>query len=79
MQNDKIGSGRMGAGPQRRRIEDVHKRAVYDASPSAVKILAGRGLRSCGSIVELLARQSTPRAVRVIMHASVTAAGGIAA
>ena len=70
-----IGLGRMGASLVRRLAKDGHACVVYDASRAAVKKLAGRGVRGCGSIEELVAKLPRPRAVWLMVPAAVT--GGI--
>ncbi len=67
-----IGLGRMGASLVRRLAKDGHKCVVYDIRPSAVKKLAGRGVRGCASIDELIAKLARPRAVWVMVPAGVT-------
>jgi 6-phosphogluconate dehydrogenase len=72
MQLGMIGLGRMGADLVRRLTRDGHQCVVYDVSPAAVKKLAGRGVRGAVSIDELVAKLSKPRAVWVMVPASVT-------
>ena len=66
-----IGLGRMGASLVRRLTKDGHKCVVYDLSPAAVKKIAGRGARGAASIDELVAKLAKPRAVWVMVPASV--------
>jgi 6-phosphogluconate dehydrogenase len=66
-----IGLGRMGASLVRRLTKAGHKCVVYDVSPAAVKKIAGRGVRGSVSIDELVAKLAKPRAVWVMVPASV--------
>lgn len=72
MQLGMIGLGRMGASLVRRLTKDGHKCVVYDVNSSAVKKVAGRGIRGCASIDELVAKLEKPRAVWVMVPAGVT-------
>ena len=72
MQLGLIGLGRMGANLVRRLTKDGHKCVVYDVSPAAVKKMAGRGVRGCASIDELIAKLAKPRAVWVMVPAGRT-------
>ncbi len=72
MQLGMIGLGRMGASLVRRLAKDGHKCVVYDMRPAAVKKIAGRGVRGCASIDELIAKLAKPRAVWVMVPAGVT-------
>jgi len=67
-----IGLGRMGASLVRRLAKDGHACVVYDTSRAAVKKLAGRGVRGCATIEELVAKLARPRAVWVMVPAAVT-------
>jgi len=67
-----IGLGRMGASLVRRLAKDGHKCVVYDVSPAVANKLAGRGVRRCASIDELVAKLAKPRAVWVMVPAGVT-------
>ena len=67
-----IGLGRMGASLVRRLAKAGHKCVVYDVSASAVKKLAGRGVRGSASIDELVARLARPRAGWGMVPAGVT-------
>ena len=67
-----IGLGRMGASLVRRLAKAGHKCVVYDVRASAVKKLAGRGVRGSASIDELVARLARPRAVWVMVPAGAT-------
>src|SRR5512141_2633637 len=72
MQLGMIGLGRMGASLARRLAKDGHKCVVYDVRPTAVKTIAGRGIRGCVSIDELVAKLAKPRTVWVVVPAGVT-------
>ena len=72
MQIGMIGLGRMGASLVRRLAKDGHKCVAYDVNRAAVKKLAGRGVRGCASIDELVAKLAKPRAVWVMVPAGVT-------
>jgi 6-phosphogluconate dehydrogenase len=72
MQIGMIGLGRMGASLVRRLAKDDHKCVAYDVNRAAVKKLAGRGVRGCASIDELVAKLAKPRAVWVMVPAGVT-------
>jgi len=67
-----IGLGRMGANLVRRLTNDGHKCVVYDVSPAAVKKIAGRNIQGAISIDKLVAKLAKPRAVWVMVPASVT-------
>src|SRR5277367_4021760 len=72
MQLGMIGLGRMGANLVRRLTNDGHKCVVYDVSPAAVKKIAGRNIQGAISIDKLVAKLAKPRAVWVMVPASVT-------
>jgi 6-phosphogluconate dehydrogenase len=67
-----IGLGRMGASLVRRLTKRGHTCVVYDVKPAAVKKLSGRGIRGSASIEELVRKLPRPRAVWVMVPASVT-------
>ncbi len=71
MQLGMIGLGRMGANLVRRLAKDGHNCVVYDVSPAAVKEIAGRGIEGTASIDELVAKLTKPRAVWIMVPASV--------
>ncbi|MHB8258296.1 MAG: phosphogluconate dehydrogenase (NAD(+)-dependent, decarboxylating) [Acidiferrobacterales bacterium] len=71
MQLGMIGLGRMGANLVRRLTKDGHDCVVYDVSPAAVKEIAGRGIEGAASISELVAKLAKPRAVWIMVPASV--------
>ena len=72
MQLGMVGLGRMGASLVRRLAKAGHRCVVYDVSRTAVKQLAGRGIRGAASIDELVAKLARPRAVWVMVPAGVT-------
>jgi 6-phosphogluconate dehydrogenase len=72
MQLGMIGLGRMGANLVRRLTNDGHKCVVYDVSPAAVKKIASRDIQGAISIDKLVAKLAKPRAVWVMVPASVT-------
>ena len=67
-----IGLGRMGASLVRRLTKAGHKCVAYDVDPAAVQKVAGRGVRGCASIGELVAKLAQPRAVWVMIPAALT-------
>jgi 6-phosphogluconate dehydrogenase len=67
-----IGLGRMGASLVRRLTKRDHTCVVYDVKPAAVKRLTGRRIRGSSSIEELVKKLPRPRAVWVMVPASVT-------
>lgn len=69
-----IGLGRMGASLVRRLMKDRHRCVVYDLNPEAVQELAAHGAEGCGSIPELLAGLTAPRAVWVMVPTAVVGA-----
>ena len=69
MQIGMIGLGRMGANMARRLMRDGHQCVVYDRSADAVKQLVGEGAKGAGSLAELVAGLSKPRAVWVMVPA----------
>ena len=72
MQLGMIGLGRMGASLVRRLVKDGHTCNVYDVNPAVVKNMAGRGLRVCATLDELVAKLAKPRVVWVMVPAGVT-------
>ena len=72
MQLGMIGLGRMGANLVRRLTKHGHKCVVYDVNPAAVKKIAGRNIQGAISIDKLVAKLTKPRAVWVMVPASVT-------
>jgi 6-phosphogluconate dehydrogenase len=72
MQLGMIGLGRMGASLVRRLTKHGHRCIVFDVNPTAVKKLAGRGIRGAESIAMLMRKLDKPRAVWVMVPAGVT-------
>jgi 6-phosphogluconate dehydrogenase len=72
MQLGMIGLGRMGANLVRRLTKDGHHCVVYDVNPAAVKKLASNGVEGVASMAGLVANLSKPRAIWVMVPASVT-------
>ncbi len=70
MQLGMIGLGRMGASLVRRLTKHGHECVVYDVDSDAVKNLAGHGIEAAASIDELVAKLVRPRAVWVMIPAS---------
>jgi 6-phosphogluconate dehydrogenase len=75
MQLGMIGLGRMGANLTRRLINGRHECVVYDINPDTVAALEKEGATGAGSIRELVATLSAPRAVWVMVPAALT--GGV--
>ena len=71
MQLGMIGLGRMGANLARRLAKDGHDCVVYDVRPATVKEIAGRGIEGAASIDDLVAKLAKPRAVWIMVPASV--------
>jgi 6-phosphogluconate dehydrogenase len=71
MQLGMIGLGRMGASLVRRLSKDGHDCVVYDVNPAAVKTLAVGKVQGAASIDELVSKLPKPRAVWVMVPASV--------
>ncbi len=70
MQLGMIGLGRMGSNLVRRVLNDeTHECVVYDADAAAVTTLAGEGATGAGSVRELVAKLTAPRAVWVMVPA----------
>jgi len=72
MQLGMIGLGRMGANLVRRLLHAGHECVVYDLDAAAVRQLAGEGATGTGSLDELVAGLSAPRAAWVMVPAAVT-------
>jgi len=64
-----VGLGRMGANIARRLARAGHRCVVYDVQPAAVQALADEGMAGAGSLEELAAQLSPPRAVWVMVPA----------
>jgi len=67
-----VGLGRMGANIVRRLMRDGHECVVFDVNPDAVAELAGEGATPAGSLAQLAAGLSGPRAVWVMVPAAIT-------
>jgi 6-phosphogluconate dehydrogenase len=72
MQLGMIGLGRMGANLVRRSMRDGHDCVVYNRSPAPVQQLESEGAIGAGSLEELVAKLSKPRAVWVMIPAALT-------
>jgi len=66
-----IGLGRMGANMVRRLLNGGHECVVYDRSTDAVKASVAQGARGAGSLAELVAGLSAPRAVWIMVPAAI--------
>jgi 6-phosphogluconate dehydrogenase len=66
-----IGLGRMGANMVRRLLQGGHECVVYDRSADAVKASVAQGARGAGSLAELVAGLSAPRAVWIMVPAGI--------
>jgi 6-phosphogluconate dehydrogenase len=64
-----IGLGRMGANLVRRLMRHGHDCVVYDVQQASVQRLAGEGAAGAGSLDELVAKLTPPRAVWVMVPA----------
>ncbi|MGD2051142.1 MAG: decarboxylating 6-phosphogluconate dehydrogenase [Acidimicrobiia bacterium] len=71
MQLGMIGLGRMGANLVRRLTAAGHDCVVYDVDEDAVAALAADGIRGVGSLEELVAALSPPRALWIMVPAAV--------
>ena len=69
-----VGLGRMGANIVRRLMRDGHECVVFDVDADAVAALADDGAVGTGSLAELTAGLSPPRAVWVMLPAALTGA-----
>ncbi|MGO2520558.1 MAG: phosphogluconate dehydrogenase (NAD(+)-dependent, decarboxylating) [Microbacterium sp.] len=76
MQLAMIGLGRMGANIVRRLMKDGHECVVYDVNPDAVKDLADEGATGAESLADLASKLQTPRAVWMMVPASLTGSVG---
>src|SRR6201985_3856083 len=66
-----IGLGRMGANMVRRLIKGGHECVVNDRSADAVKASVAQGAQGAGSLAELVAGLSAPRAVWIMVPAGI--------
>ncbi len=64
-----VGLGRMGANIARRLKRAGHRCVVYDVNPDAVQELASEGMEGVGSLTELAAQLTPPRAVWLMVPA----------
>jgi 6-phosphogluconate dehydrogenase len=69
MQLGMIGLGRMGANIVRRLMRNDHSCSVYDRDPTPGKALAAEGAHFAGSLQELVASLTAPRAIWVMLPA----------
>src|ERR1041384_5338441 len=66
-----VGLGRMGANMVRRLIKGGHECVAYDTSTDAVKAIAAKGAKGATSVTELVNSLPPPRAVWIMVPASV--------
>jgi 6-phosphogluconate dehydrogenase len=69
MQLGMIGLGRMGANLVRRLMRSGHECVVYDVDPEAVRRLEEEGAVAAGSLDDLVARLTAPRAAWIMVPA----------
>ena len=77
MQLGMIGLGRMGADIVRRLMREGHECVVYDRDSAAVDKLQGEGATGVGSLEDLAAKMTAPRAVWVMVPAGDVTTGVI--
>src|SRR3954463_2164574 len=65
-----IGLGRMGANMARRLMRAGHHCVVFDLRPQSVADLVGEGAKGAGSIAELAAQLTRPRAIWMMLPAA---------
>jgi 6-phosphogluconate dehydrogenase len=66
-----VGLGRMGANMVRRLLKAGHECVAYDPQADALKAVVADGARGAGSLAELLADLSAPRAVWLMVPAGI--------
>ena len=71
MQIGMIGLGRMGANMARRLMNKGNQCVVFDMSPKAVAELTKQGAGGAASLIELIKKLETPRAVWLMVPAAV--------
>ena len=71
MQLGMIGLGRMGGNIVRRLMRERHSCVVYDVAPPAINALAGEGATPADSYADLVAKLDKPRAIWIMVPASV--------
>jgi 6-phosphogluconate dehydrogenase len=69
MQLGMIGLGRMGGNIVRRLMRDGHSCSVYDRDPAPGLRLATEGATGCGSLADLVASLTPPRAIWIMLPA----------
>ena len=74
MQLGMIGLGRMGANLVRRLMRDGHHCVAFDRNPDVVKQLEADGATGANSLAELVSKLSQPRAIWIMVPASVVEA-----
>jgi 6-phosphogluconate dehydrogenase len=74
MQLGMIGLGRMGANLVRRLMQDGHHCVAFDRNPDVVKQLEADGATGANSLEEFVSRLSQPRAIWIMVPASVVQA-----
>lgn len=67
-----VGLGRMGANIARRLMKDGHRCVVFDVDAEAVRELEGEGATGAGSLSDLAAQLTPPRAVWLMLPAAIT-------
>ena len=69
MQLGMIGLGRMGANMTTRLLGDKHDLVVFDFNPAAVEHSVSEGARAAGSVADVVAKLTPPRAVWIMVPA----------